>query len=72
MAHPRQQPGLPGGARRDLHYDETVFKVDLLGEEDPGKTAATQFAAKEVRPDRVAGARQILITADRFDKVIQQ
>ena len=65
MPHPRQQPGLTGLARRNLHDDQTVFKVDLLGQEDPGEAAASQLTAKEVRPDFIAGVRQILIARGR-------
>ena len=72
VPHPRQQPGLSGLARRNLHDDETVFKVDLLGQEDPGEAAAPELAAKEVRPDFIACVRQILFAGGRLGPAAQQ
>ncbi len=57
VPHPCQQPGLACEMGRNFHNQETVFKVDLLGEEDSCETASSQFSTQEIRPDRAPNAR---------------
>src|ERR1022692_4129821 len=72
VPHSRQQPWLAGWARRDLHHEQTVFEVDLLGQKDACEAASSQLAAKEIRANLISGIRQILIAGARLAQPAQE
>ena len=66
MAGPSQQQGFLGDPRGDLHHDEAVVEVGLLGEKHLGERAPAQVGDQAIGADLVVDLGQEIHVIQRF------